>query len=752
MKVDLEQIVPRRFSYLHIFLFGLAIRLVYLAQAWNRNEILGFPIVDAEVYTNWAHSILAGNLLWHVPSNYTPMYPYYLAFWFFLFGNATKTIFCAFLLLGAAQAVVIGRTAELLWNRTTGLVAALLAAVYWPFVVIEASFYAENLALWTLSLGLLLLCLHNKHGRRRHLLLAGFAMAVSCLCRANAILCLAAIACWLAWDTLRRRRGVLTAAGRLLLLLAPMILMSLPVMFWNYKLTKTPMLRTQGAECLYMGNEPGFGGLIVSPGWEWTRLEIEPLKEGKTLAPEKEEYWFRRTLDIVMTRPGEWLALQGKKLLMQLGNYEVSQEIDTYRFRNSSPLLGCSLWPGFGFVFPLALAGIILAVRRREALAVPVWLCAAAYLVSIFPFQVASRFRLLLVVPLLPFAAAFLVHAVGRIRGRQFQTLLAAGAGLLVGYAIVLPDHTNLAQRNTIDHWLFVGAKRLKGGDVEGAIRAFASSTEQLPERVDSLIQMGYAQLATNGIEQARASFQEARRRKPDCSEALLGLAGCAARSGQDNEAVELARQVLLQWPNSREALQLLRGVFHRQENWPMLELVLNQMRTYVNRPVDATFQLARLFSLQGNISGAVGLYEEIAGTGHAGSFDRSSALLLAGILKWRAGWDVEGARAKWNQAFEIGDRQTGPLAAFLLGRTAPGVLSSSYRQEDWNEAGIYLPYVLGIESWIRGDAATAAGFFQRVIALRHADKLKEHEMSILESWAMIDLARIGGGQTGKPQ
>lgn len=743
MTANLKQIIPGRIGYLHVFLLGLAVRIVYLFQAWANNELIDFPIVDAEVYTNWANSILAGNFLWYEPSNYTPMYPFYLAFWLFLLRNTTMVVLFTFLLIGALQAVVIGRTAELLWDRRTGIVAALLAALYWPFIVIEATFYAENCALWTLSLGLLLLCQYNKNGKRRYLLLAGLTMAVACLCRVNAVLCLGAIACWLVLDAIRRRLGFITAVSRLLLLLLPMAAMSFPIMMWNLKLTGSPMLRTQGTECLYIGNEPDYGGLIVSPGWEWTNLETKPLHEGKTLAIERGRYWLDKTIEIVRTRPGAWLFLQGKKLLMQLGNYEVSQEIDTYRFKNSSSLLGCVLWPGFGFLFPLAVAGIVLAISRKESRAVPVWVCAAVYLISILPFQVASRFRLILVVPLLPFAAMFLVDVVNRIRSRQFRPLLAAGAGLLVAYAVVLPDYTGLAGRNIIDHWLFVGKKRMSSGDINGAINAYTTSAEELPGRVDSLLQMGYAHLWTNGVQQASASFTEARRRNESCAEAVLGLAGCDARSGKDDEAVELCREVLQWWPNSREALRLLQGIYFRQENWPMLELVLNQLRTYVNWPPDAAFQLARISVLQGNSSRAFELYEELAVAGHIGSFDRSRALLVAGILKWRTEGNLQGATALWRRSFEMGDKNISPLAACLLGELKPDELAAPEPRDSWKEAEMYRFYVLGISAWMRGDVTAAAGQFEWVVAPRHAEKLMQHEMSLLESWAVADLAKI---------
>ncbi len=374
-----------RVEYLAVFFVALLLRAVYLLSAWQGNELIDYPIVDAMVYVEWAKDILNGELLWAESSNYTPIYPLYLASWFSVLGDRTFSIFLIFHLIGAAQAVIIGLIAEQAWDWKEGLLAAFLAATYWPFVVFEASFYAEAFALWNASLGILLLMRAARTNSFPGLFAAGFFIGLAGLARANLLLCFPVLCLWLAIRQLRAQRQgssdgastkvgvrrVFSAARPAIALALPVLLLSAPIVAWNLRVTGRPILRSQSGVTLFLGNNPDFGGLVVPPGVQWRDLMIEPLRAGKTTSLEKEDYWQERTLAVIQDRPADWIALQWKKLSMHLGAFEVSQEIDIPAFRTASPILALPFWPGFGLVMPLALAGIGVALRRPRAPARP---------------------------------------------------------------------------------------------------------------------------------------------------------------------------------------------------------------------------------------------------------------------------------------------------------------------------------------------------------------------------------------------
>ena len=108
--------LPQPNSFVWPFLAALLLRACYLFEAFRNNELIAYPLVDEEVYVQWAREIVGGQWLWSQPINYTPGYPLWLACWIAVFGWQPVAHFAVFLFLGAAQAAIIGRTAELLWD------------------------------------------------------------------------------------------------------------------------------------------------------------------------------------------------------------------------------------------------------------------------------------------------------------------------------------------------------------------------------------------------------------------------------------------------------------------------------------------------------------------------------------------------------------------------------------------------------------------------------------------------------------
>ena len=742
---------PRQLSYVHVFLVGLVLRLLYLWQASRNNEILDYPIVDASVYVGWAQSILSGHVLWSEPINYTPMYPFYLAFWFFFFGNATRFVFLLFHVLGAIQAVMLGKAAEAVWDRKTGLLAGFIAALYWPFVIIEASFFCESFALWTLSLGLFFLGRYAHDARTRDLFVSGSFIGIAGLCRANMLLCLPVLACWLAWDAARAgirnaapgSAAVLRGLRLAVVFLLPVIILSAPISLWNYHRVGSPILRTQAGACLYLGNNPDFDGLIVPPGIEWNNLSNEPLRAGQTLLHDRERFWVGKTIGIIRHRTRDWLVLQARKLSMHLGAFEISQEIDIYRFRRFSSALNLPVWPGFGFVASLALAGMALAIRRRQRTAAPLGLFAAAYFLSIFPFQVASRFRLPLALVAIPFAAYAIVSLVQPSVFRNKRRLAISLLGVAALYAVVAPDYTHVRGRNTIRYEYFVGEKRFHHGDLPGALQALSESAAKYPADADSLLLAGDIHFARGDTGQASACFQEAEKRQPRNAPALMGMARCAIMQKQFDKAESLLQRCLTDWPNSMQALVLLNNVYFVKGDWRMAEKTLMQMHTYVSCPVKMTFRLALVYERLGEIEQAVAVYDKIAGDSFQDRPDRARAAFSAATLLWRHGKNPGGALKRWKDLAAGPACFFTPLAARLAGECDDRTLLAGYNNETRKQGEQYIAYTMGLAAWMRGDIAAARSRFEEVLATRQARNLKQWRLSAPEYWAISDLARL---------
>lgn len=116
---------------------------------------------------------------------------------------------------GAATVGLIGLLALALWGAAPALVAAILAAIYPPFFLIESSLTSETLFLPLLLASVLAIVRHRHSRRMRWAIAAGAIAGLAALTRSNGVLLLipVALAAWTAGQT--RSRSALAAGAAL---------------------------------------------------------------------------------------------------------------------------------------------------------------------------------------------------------------------------------------------------------------------------------------------------------------------------------------------------------------------------------------------------------------------------------------------------------------------------------------------------------------------------------------------------------
>jgi tetratricopeptide (TPR) repeat protein len=726
-------------GYAWLFAAALLLRWVYLAEALRRNELLTFPVVDARVYVDWAHDILAGHWLWHETKTYTPGIPLWLAGWFALLGERPAVHFAIFQFLGALQAVVLGKTAEIFWGRRAGLATGWFAALYWPLILFEATYYAEPFAILNLSLTLYLLARWSRSdGGWRWLLLAGLCLGGSILARANAMLCAPVFAAWVAWHA--ARTGWPCAAKAVCCLMLGPAVLCLPIVAWNWKVTGVAELRTGGWLSAYLGNNPEYRGLVVPVGARWGDFVYQPIRAGKIERVEQNDYWRESVFRIVREETGAWAQLMARKALMLVGRTEVSQEIDIGTFRRSSRVLSLPLWPGWGALLPLALVGSVALLRsrdtRRDGLLLV--LCAAAYLVSIAPVQVAGRYRLPAVVPLLPIAGWAAAQLVEMLRRRDWPRIIPAAA--LAGAAAFLawPDWLGLAREKIINHSFLIGLKRESADDLDGALAAFAAGSAWNPQDPDCPLTAGGIELRRGAIAAAEAHFTRTLEIFPRSHNALLGLGECALANGHPEEALRRVGEALRLAPNHLDALGLAAKACTAQHNWPAVAATCAQMRTHPVHPASVEFTEARALTLAGRAAEAMDLYDAVAGKPWHSEVERARATFLAGTLAWRLPGRRAQAAARWRQL------AAGPPGLFqLLGQLLAGEITpDALRAALLDSAEPHVAYALAMAAIQRGQSDEAVRQLTVIASRRDAAHLPEEQRELLEIWALEDLRR----------
>ncbi len=538
-----------RNEYFWIFILALMLRWLYLWQAFQNNPLIDFPMIDANDYINWARQILAGRFL-HQRVTYTPVYPFYLAA-IFLFIKNPFWVFALFHVLGAVQALLLGKIAERVFNRRAGVVTAFLAATYWPWIVYEATFHAENFALWTLILALYLF-LRAWDQKPGLWFISGGLFTLAALARPNIFLAVPVLLFWL-YRAAPNRRTALSNAVRFA---APMIVLVVPLLIYNYQLTGAFMLRDQGMLTLYLGNNPDFGGLVPRSGLDFRNVLFEPTAHGYFAQADQERYWLAKTLGIIQQRFPEWLVLQGKKLLMNLGSFEISQEFDIYYYRNHSRVLAL-FWPGAWLIIPVGLAGVLLLWRRNRETRWLALLWLALFL-SILPGQAASRYRFVMMPLLMLFAGAFLAEVFRTAADRRWPELARMLAPVLVFGLVSWPDYLNLHEKNKIYTIYQMADKAFNlQRDPELAKKLYAQSLKLNPEDDNSRYWLAYLAAAEDRHEEARRYLQDILDRKPNSPDVWWLLAETYWREGNIEKANDALNRALTLAPNFNRALNL---------------------------------------------------------------------------------------------------------------------------------------------------------------------------------------------------
>jgi len=183
---------------------------------------------------------------------------------------------------------------------------------------------------------------------------------------------------------------------------------------------------------VFIGNNPDSDGMDPFRFGEDDSVKREADRLGLT-GTRRSGFFADHAYRYMREDTGGWLRLVGRKALLSLSRSEIDNNSDISERRDRWRLLFLPRLH-FGVIFPLALAGMVGALRRRGDRALPVW-GFAVFTGVCMVFFVCERFRLPGIVFLLPLSVAGgMVVArglAGRSRGAALAILLVlAGAAV----------------------------------------------------------------------------------------------------------------------------------------------------------------------------------------------------------------------------------------------------------------------------------------------------------------------------------
>ena len=120
-----------------LFVFAFLVRVVH--NQWiAASPIFTYKIGDANKYDLWAREISEGNWLGTEIFYQAPLYPYFLASLYTLFGDGIMTVRLVQAILGAAACVFMMNAVFHLFDRRAGIAAGIIMSIYAPSIFLES--------------------------------------------------------------------------------------------------------------------------------------------------------------------------------------------------------------------------------------------------------------------------------------------------------------------------------------------------------------------------------------------------------------------------------------------------------------------------------------------------------------------------------------------------------------------------------------------------------------------------------------
>lgn len=422
-------------------LFGLSslaafvLRLVYLFPLRGQ-PLFDEPHRDSIEYVDRARGILAGDF-WGsgVYFHSAPLYPYFLAL---VMGPSGATglwwVRVVQALLSGLTAGLLALTGRRLFGQAAGVATAVLAVLYAPFLFYSGELLEITLTLFFLALLAWILAGEKLAGPQ--LVAVGVLLGLAALGKPN-LLILAPVVLVAIGFLRPLRRPAAWPWRRGLLLLAGIAVTVGPIALRNRIVGDDwVLISSNGGINLFIGNNPtANGGFQVPTAMQYdlqgSSLGVAASALGREVKPsEASRFWAKRAWAFMTQRPGAEFALLWRKFGLLIGSYEIPNHFNIYFFREHfAPILrGPLVW--YTLALPFGVLGLIGSLRRdrRTRLAAA---CLAAIAATVVLFFVTSRYRLPMLVWLLPFAGYGLMLAVRALRERRWR-LLGFFLGVLV--------------------------------------------------------------------------------------------------------------------------------------------------------------------------------------------------------------------------------------------------------------------------------------------------------------------------------
>ncbi|MDD5773285.1 MAG: glycosyltransferase family 39 protein [bacterium] len=404
--------IDKSFYILLIILAGaFAFRLFYLAE-YIKSSI--YPVMaqsDSYCYYTWAKDILSGDILGSKAFMKWPLYAYFLAFLFKVFGENIGTVYLIQFVLGVLNCWLIYLIAKKIFNEKTAIISAIFYLFTSQFIIYEGLLMYTALSIFLNLLFVLLLLKVDINSSRKKIFLLGMFLGVAVLTQANILIFGIFSFVWIIVKTKPVFKNFIF--NILTFLFGLSLIMGLATLR-NYKVEKDfDLIAGNLGINFYMGNNPkATGGFYCPDNISFNQEDIlrdfrivAEYETGKILKTSQiSKFWFKKGSAFIFNEPVNYMKLLFKKLSYVLtGNFS-GPDIENNFIREEIGLFKYTGWE-IKFIVMFSLLGILFAKNEGNKTAI-LYLAVACLSASVILFFITLRY-MMTVMPFMIIFAGF---------------------------------------------------------------------------------------------------------------------------------------------------------------------------------------------------------------------------------------------------------------------------------------------------------------------------------------------------------
>ena len=383
-----------------IVLLSLGIRSLYYSvivdEFWFMN-----PMVDSVNYDDWARNILNGNILGEGAFKHSPLYPYFLSLVYFLFGASVKKAIIFQFCISIICSILIYLITSNLFSRKTGFISAIISSIYGPSLFFEANILS------TTFINLINICLiisiYISIENKKHInwFFTGLILGLAILARPN-ILLIVFFLCFFVFFYQKENCSYKHILLDYFVLFFATIIIISPSLIRNKIIIDEFLITVNtGGINFYLGNNKDATGYhenvgklgLVSSNQSDIARDIASFINKKELSyGETSKYWYKVAFEEIVEKPGSWLKLLSKKILLFFNYYEYTTSLNYYLVYNLTPNFNIFQLITFAIICPLGITGMFLSLTSMKKLW-PLYGFFIVYFTSNILMLVSSEYR-----------------------------------------------------------------------------------------------------------------------------------------------------------------------------------------------------------------------------------------------------------------------------------------------------------------------------------------------------------------------